>query len=145
MNQRPVRTLFLVLALSPFLGGCFSDDPTDPSDGPPSFAEDIQPIFSGSCAFSGCHGSNANPPQKPMELTAGQAYDNIVGVSSAELPSMLRIAPGEPDQSYLIHKIQGTQNSVGGSGDRMPLGMAPLAQSTIDLIRRWVEEGASRN
>lgn len=144
MNPTPARTSFLVLAFAALLGGCFSDRPTEP-EGPPSFSEDIQPVFSGSCAFSGCHGDNANPAQKPMALLAGQAYDNIVGVSSAELPGMDRIEPGEPDESYLIHKIQGTQGTVGGSGDRMPLGSAPLAPSTIELIRQWVEDGAPRN
>ena len=80
-----------------------------------------------------------------MALSAGQAYDNIVGVSSAELPAMLRVGPGQPDNSYLLHKIQGTQLSVDGSGDRMPLGQPALSQSTIDLIRRWIAEGALRN
>lgn len=134
----------LVLALSSSLWGC-SNRPTEPSDGPVRFANDIQPILTSSCASSGCHGSNAEPPEKPMVLLAGQAYDNIVGVSSAQLATMLRIRPGEPDNSYLVHKIQGTQGSVGGSGERMPLGQGPLSQSTIALIRRWVTEGAPRN
>ena len=80
-----------------------------------------------------------------MVLLAGQAYDNIVGVSSGQLATMSRITPGQPDNSYLVHKIQGTQASVGGSGDRMPLGLPPLSQSTIGLIRQWVTEGAPGN
>jgi hypothetical protein len=133
------------LALS--LGACFSDRPTEPSGGGAvSFAADIQPIFSGSCAFSGCHGTtNANPAGKPMVLTSGQSYDAIVGVASDELPSMQRIRASQPDQSYLIHKLQNTHRTVGGSGERMPLGQAALPQSSIDRIRTWVTNGAPRN
>ena len=145
MNRPLVRTSFAALALSAFLGACFSDDTMGPTEGPVSFADDIQPIFSGSCAFSGCHGTSANPASKPMMLSAGEAYDNIVEVTAAELPSMFRITPGSPDESYLIHKIQGTQSDVGGAGARMPRGGSPLSQATIDLIRRWVVEGANRN
>jgi hypothetical protein len=108
-----------------------------------SFASEIQPIFSNSCAFSGCHGGGS--PAMGMNLTAGQAYANIVDVASVELPSMDRIEPGMPDLSYLIHKIQGTQVSVGGSGERMPRGGAPLSQTTIDLVRLWVTQGAQDN
>lgn len=145
MMPTVVRTSILALVLTPLMAGCFSDDPMEPGDGPVSFSQDIQPVFTGGCAFSGCHGTSPNPPEKPMMLSQGQAYDNIVGVSAGELPSMNRIEPGQPDNSYLVHKIQGTQADVGGSGDRMPLGTAPLPQTTIDLIRRWVQEGAERN
>ena len=80
-----------------------------------------------------------------MNLSAGQAYQNIVGVPSVELPAFDRIEPGQPDQSYLVHKIQGTQASVGGSGQRMPLGGSPLSQDDIDAIRAWVNAGAPNN
>jgi hypothetical protein len=138
--------LSLSLALALLIGGCFSEHTTGPSGGAVSFAADVQPILSGSCALSNCHGtSNANPAGKPMVLATGQAYDNIVGVSAAQLTSMQRIRAGEPNNSYLIHKLQGTHQSVGGSGGRMPLGSAALSQAQIDLIRRWVTEGARRN
>jgi len=48
---------------------------------------------------------------------------------------MFRIAPGEPDQSYLVHKIQGTQATVQGSGQRMPLGGAPLSAEQIGSLQ----------
>jgi mono/diheme cytochrome c family protein len=111
-----------------------------------SFSQQIQPIFTASCALSGCHGSgNLQPPEKPMNLSAGQAYTNTVNVSSAQLGSMDRIEPGQPDQSYLVHKIQGTHLQVGGSGVRMPAGGSPLSQSQIDLIRTWIAQGAANN
>jgi hypothetical protein len=143
---RALRIVLGVMALS--LGGCFSDHPSEPTNPGTtvSFSADIQPILNGGCAFSGCHGTtNANPSNKPMVLTSAQAYDNIVGVASAQLPSMQRIRAGQPDQSYLIHKLQGTHITAGGSGGRMPLGSTPLSQATIDRIRAWVTNGAPRN
>ena len=135
----------LVLGSCVLMSACFSEHTTGPGDGPVSFAQDVQPFFTGSCALGGCHSNPAQPSEKPMLLTTGQAYDAIVGVASAELPSMQRIQPGQPDQSYLIHKLQGTHQQAGGSGDRMPQGAAPASAATIAMIRRWVTEGAARN
>jgi hypothetical protein len=111
--------------------------------GAPTFAADVQPIFTASCAFSGCHGGAS--PAQGMNLSAGQAYANTVNVPSNELPGMDRIEPGDPDQSYLVNKIQGTQGDVGGSGQRMPLGGDPLSDTDINTIRAWITAGADNN
>ena len=111
-----------------------------------SFANDVQPIFTNNCAFSGCHGSQSTKPiGKPMVLVSGQAYANIVDVPSFQLPSMNRIEPDDPDNSYLIHKIEGTQAAVGGTGDQMPRGSCCLSPQEIETIRGWVEAGAPNN
>ena len=110
---------------------------------PPTFAAHVQPIFTARCALSGCHAGAA--PQQGMNLSAGQAYANIVNVASMELPAMMRVRPSLPDSSYLVHKIQGTQVGVGGSGDRMPLGGPFLSAAQIDLIRQWILAGANNN
>ena len=139
MSARP-----LALALAVLLTACFSEHTTPPDD-TVSFAADVEPVLNG-CAFSNCHGAtNTQPGAKPMRLTTGQAYDAIVNVPSAQLPSMNRITPGSPDQGYLIHKLQGTQQGVLGSGERMPRGGSPLAPSVIAMMRQWVSEGAPRN
>jgi hypothetical protein len=108
-----------------------------------SFAKDIQPIFTASCALPGCHAGNA--PQEGMNLAAGQAFANIVGVKSKEAPTLNRIEPGDPQKSYLWHKINGTQSTVGGSGARMPMGRAPLPNDPLTKIRQWIEQGAKNN
>ena len=97
-------------------------------------------IFTLNCAVSGCHaGSN---PQQGQDLSAGQSFSNIVGVRSMERPDLFRIAPGDPDNSYLVQKIMGAPDIVGA---RMPLGRAPLSAEQINLIREWVAEGAPNN
>ena len=86
-NDEPTAneaSLAVTLAFSALLWCCFSDRPTAPPIGDPTFASDIQPVLSSNCASSGCHGINANPVQKPMVLLAGEAYDNVVGVPSWE-------------------------------------------------------------
>jgi hypothetical protein len=59
--------------------------------------------------------------------------------------ALLRVKAGDPDSSYLVHKIQGTQGTVGGSGGQMPLGRSPLSQDNIDIIRDWIAAGALNN
>ena len=62
-----------------------------------------------------------------------------MNVASAEVPSLLRVNPGNPDASYLVQKIQG--NAAVGS--RMPANGPPfLSQAQIDLIRGWIAAGA---
>ena len=73
-----------------------------------------------------------------MILRAGQAYANIVHIPSVENPSLLRILPNDPANSYLYRKITGS----GITGDRMPQGQAPLTDAQISLIRDWIRRGA---
>jgi hypothetical protein len=124
-----------------------------PEANPVSFAQDVQPILTANCV--GCHG--AQPTAKPMSLQAGAAYANIVNIQAAETDTSTlldRIEPGDPEASYLIHKIQGTHTaaSVRGRGQRMPLACpvvtpprACLTAEEIQLVRQWVLEGAANN
>ncbi|MHC4235925.1 MAG: hypothetical protein ACYSUQ_12480 [Planctomycetota bacterium] len=134
---------WVVIAATACAGDGTGLDDDNNGDAEISFADDVQPIFTISCALSGCHAGAS--PSVGMNLSAGQALQNIVNVASVELASMDRITPGEPDNSYLIHKIQGTQGSVGGVGGRMPLVGCCLSQAQIDTIRAWVEAGAENN
>lgn len=123
-------------------GSTFMEPDENGNGNGPEFAAEVQPIFTANCAFSNCHaGPNL---AEGMNLSDGQAYANIVNVQSNE-SSLLRVKPGEPDESYLVHKIQGTQGSVGGSGGQMPLGGTPLTQTQINLIREWITNGAQDN
>ena len=57
------------------------------------------------------------------------------------MPSLLRIEPNNPDDSYLVRKVEGS----GIAANRMPLGQPPLDQALIDDLRAWVEGGALDN
>jgi hypothetical protein len=104
-----------------------------------TFSEIQEQIFTPTCAVSGCH-TGSNPPDG-LNLSAGAAYSNIVNVASVQMPQLFRIEPGDPDNSYLVRKVEGT----GIVANRMPLGTDPLPQELIDLIRQWVIEGAEDN
>ncbi len=104
-----------------------------------TFTEIQDQIFTPSCSFSGCHSGPGAPVG--LQLTAGVSYANLVGVTSGEVPTLQRVQPGNADNSYLIHKLEGTQSV----GSRMPLGGPFLEQATIDRIRAWIDAGAPNN
>lgn len=111
--------------------------------GSAQFGADVQPIFNGNCAFSGCHAGA--DPQQGLNLSAGISYDLIVDIASRQLSTMARIQSGGADLSYLVNKIQGTHEAVGGSGAQMPLGGGALAPADIEIIRAWAQAGALNN
>jgi len=148
-----MKWLAVSAALICFLTACAGDGTGLDENGNPlgsgsgdtavSLSRDVQPIFTANCALSGCHaGSSAVLGQN---LSSGQAYASIVEVTSQEAAPLKRVRPFLPDSSYLVHKIQGTQGVVGGSGGRMPLGGAPLSDAQIAIIRAWITAGAPNN
>src|SRR5580658_9836412 len=58
-------------------------------------------VFTPIC--SPCH-SGANAP-KGLMLDAAHSYALLVGVPSTEVPSLDRVKPGDPDNSYIIIKL----------------------------------------
>jgi hypothetical protein len=106
-----------------------------------SFEKDLMPTLKYRCGA--CH-ITGNEPGK-MALVPGKAYAALVGAESVEVPSMQRVAPGDPEASYLIHKIQGTHLDVGGQGVRMPMHQGPLPSAIISQFRAWVAAGAPNN
>jgi hypothetical protein len=95
-------------------------------------------VFTPRC--SGCH--NGVGPTLPgsMNLTSGASHAALVNVASLEVPALRRVAPGSPNDSYLIRKLEGGPGIV---GSRMPLIGPPLDQPTIDAIRLWITNGAT--
>lgn len=98
----------------------------------------VQDIFTNHCAISGCHSGSS--PKAGQNLSESFAYNEIVNVNSSEQPALKRIHPGQPDNSYLVRKIEGT---IGIDGDRMPQDGPPyLTTAQIDTIRLWISNGA---
>jgi hypothetical protein len=98
-------------------------------------------VFSTSC--SGCHsGPTGNSLPSGMSLTsAANSFAALVNVPSLQVGSLDRVTPGDPDNSYLIQKLDGTA----GVGSRMPQGGPFLDQATMDMIRQWITDGAQNN
>jgi hypothetical protein len=118
-------------------------DSTGPT-GDLSHATDIQPIWDEHCVDA-CH--EVGGQWGTFLDMSGNAYDAIVGVPSPQFMDLSHIEPGDPDASYIWHKINGTQVMAGGSGVQMPAarpGMEAtvLTQEQKDTIEAWILAGA---
>jgi hypothetical protein len=70
-------------------------------------------------------------------------YANVVNEPSNDVPTMDRIEPFDTGNSYLWHKVNGTQNQVGGAGKQMPRDGPPfLTADQLDFLEDWVNQGA---
>jgi hypothetical protein len=134
---------------------------------PVSFRKDVMPVFLASCG--GCHKHGMNTTPNSLALSLGDAgvepdelVTKLVGVKSAEVPDMDLIAPGDPGNSYLMHKIDNDQCTLtaecnaGALGSKYPdcgKAMPPvpassppkLSVATRDLVRAWIHQGAQNN
>jgi hypothetical protein len=99
---------------------------------------------SGRQACTGCHAaSGGRGAPLGLDLTPGVAYANLVNVASRGKPGAIRVIPGDPANSYLVHKLEGRPAIV---GERMPRGTGPfLTEGQMAVIRRWIELGAAND
>jgi hypothetical protein len=112
----------------------------------PTFTSIQQNIFSsadssGRPACTNCHnavGSRFNG----LDLSPAVSYSNLVNVASRAKAGAVRVIPGDPENSYLIHKLEGRSTIA---GVRMPMGGPYLEIGQIQVIRRWIEIGAPNN
>ena len=77
-----------------------------------------------------CHG----PALAQNGLDFVQFDQWIDGISFSGNPY---VVAGQPDQSELIWRLEGTNNL-----SRMPQGQAPLTLSEIEMVRQWIAQGA---
>jgi mono/diheme cytochrome c family protein len=101
---------------------------------PPVFVtpDSIQAIFTSRCI--GCHTGAA--PAGGMNLTADSSYKYTVNVPSGACATLDRVEPGDPNNSCIVRRIEGTVTP------RMPLGGGPLSPADITKIRNWIAQGA---
>jgi mono/diheme cytochrome c family protein len=111
-----------------------------PAEMGPTLDEIQANVFTPIC--SGCHsGPMSDTLPDGMDLTGADAsFANLVGVPSVQAPELSRVEASDPDNSYLIQKLEGTA----AEGGQMPLGGPPLDQAVIDDIRQWIADGAER-
>lgn len=92
-----------------------------------SFINDVAPVLKEKCY--GCHG--AKNPKGKLDMTK---YESFRKGGTKDDP----IAPGKPDDSYIIAVLTATDKK------RMPPKDSgdPLPKDKIELIERWIQEGA---
>jgi hypothetical protein len=145
------RLLHCALVIVSTLGSVGCDESLSDLTGPtpdlePTFSSIQQEIFSsgdssGRPACTNCHnavGSRFNG----LDLSPAVSYNNLVNVASRAKAGAVRVIPGDPENSYLIHKLEGQSTIV---GVRMPLGGPFLESGQILVIERWIEIGAPNN
>jgi hypothetical protein len=78
-----------------------------------------------------------------MNLLTGVSYASLVGVASTGKPGAVRVIPGDPENSYIVHKLEGRSDIA---GVRMPRGNGPfLTEGQMLVIKRWIANGAPNN
>jgi hypothetical protein len=120
-----------------WLAGCAADVDDEPEPGP-SYEATVQPLFNLAC---NCH-QTTPILMAPFSLKQGEAYANLVQKPSMQLATMMLVKPSSLNESYLWHKVNGTQLEVGGSGQKMPSTL-PLDAMQLLVIERWIAGGAA--
>jgi len=103
---------------------------TSHADEPLNFSRDIRPILSNKC-FA-CHGPDSQNRDADFHLdTAEGAFADLGGYAG--------IVPGKPDDSELVNRITNEDDDL-----RMPpvKHKNPLTEKEIELLKRWIAEGA---
>jgi hypothetical protein len=104
-----------------------------------SFKQDMGRVFRDNCTM--CHQGEA--PMGALDLTPDNPYASLVGgqAAGADKP---RVAPGQPDRSYIYYKTSGKNAAVKGNGFGMPWASS-LSADDLELLRRWIKDGAPNN
>jgi hypothetical protein len=140
-SRAPVARMQEEVSLHPASAGA--------TPGPVSFRSDIAPLLTGSCSTRSCHGGGSLPPVFDRRGSAQKLRAALVGVPSEERPDRNYIAPGAPDASYLLQKIDGhlvdAECADHDCGSPMPMDNPSLSDDARAKIRAWVAEGARDN
>lgn len=86
---------------------------------------DIQPIFDASCNTTGCHSQGGYVPN----LTEGSSHMNLTAYGMVDTT--------DPELSIVYKRLTSTTNPMPPEGN-LPAGK-------IDLILKWIEQGALNN
>ena len=104
-----------------------------------SFDLEVLPILKRNCVI--CH--MTGDTQGDFSLHP-EPYLSLVSAPSSQSQLVL-VHPGSVENSYLYHKLVDTQLAVGGEGAGMPYQRDGLAPVDIDIIHRWIMQGAKRD
>jgi hypothetical protein len=150
--MRRAHVPLMALVLTAILTGAACDESLSTIAGPtpnlePTFTTIQREIFESTdsagrqaCIF--CHTDVGRVPAAGLNLRSG-SHANLVNVRALTKPGAVRVIPGDPDNSYLIHKLEGRAGIV---GERMPRTGGPfLTDGQILILKRWIELGAAND
>ena len=111
--------------LGPLLAGVVSLSALGAAE-PASYYNEVRPLLQVHC--SGCH--------QPANKLSGLDITTYEGILKGGAKHGSSLAKGAPDNSPLVSLVTGKLEP------RMPMGGAELAPEAVDLLTRWVREGA---
>jgi len=127
--MRPLALLFAALLIAA-CGSQPAAPETTRTEAPPvaeaSFSKEVLPIFSQSCMP--CHSGGADAKSKYV-LTG---YEGVMGTGK---DSVANVFAGKADSSTLYQMLQ--------AGKMPPAG--PLDPAKVELVKKWVVQGAKNN
>jgi mono/diheme cytochrome c family protein len=95
---------------------------------PVSYFKQVRPILQARC--QGCH--------QPAKDEGGYVMTDVARMRSVGDSGSAGIVPGKPDESHLVAQIEPDADGVA----EMPKDGKPLTAAEIELVRRWIAEGA---
>ncbi|MGE0608450.1 MAG: WD40 repeat domain-containing protein [Pirellulales bacterium] len=124
-----LRVALTLLTVAVGASSAQADEPAAVSPGKVSYFRDVRPILAERC--QGCH-----QPAKPL---GGLVMTSLAEMAKGGESSVAGIVAGKPDESEIIKQI----TPQGDSGAAMPKDQPALAAVQVELIRRWIAEGAA--
>ncbi len=138
--KRSLLCLLIVLIAACFTA-CGEDDATGPDYSlEPTLATVSSNIFERSCDGPGCHFGGEDPA--PLDLTNDAGLRARLLGPAEVVPTMNHIVPGQPNESFLLLKVRGTQPDSGPDNLQMPLFEDQISADALDYLTEWISLGA---
>ncbi len=127
-----------------------------------SFKADVMPIFQTSCSIgTSCHGTVSGsagkvflgPPvaDMPTQMDLDGVHAQTVGVASGKLTTLKIVEAGNPEKSFLMHKMDGELTCADATCDAakcgvpMPFANPKLDETKLETVRLWIAQGAKND
>lgn len=110
---------------------------------------EIDDIIKNSCSFSSCHGRSPGAGRLYLPAPPNNWVVEVVNKPSVAHPTMKRVVPGDPSNSFFVHKLTDNLCALKAEcvnqncGVRMPEANDALAKQDFDKIVEWIRQGAS--
>lgn len=124
--MRKLYKIIAILFVGLLLESCYYDTFPEDTTPPPeevSYQQDVQPIWDAACVS--CHGNI------PPNLESGSSYNNLINGGY--------VVAGNAEESTLYHSLLGIE----GVSLMPPAGKLPDSQ--INIVKKWIDDGAENN
>jgi WD40 repeat protein len=123
-----VRPLLLAILPLAIPASSFAAEPEKKESGEVSYYREVRRLFQQHC--QGCH-----QPAKPLGGYVMTGHADLFKKGDQDKPG---VVAGRPDLSFAVEQI----SHPAGKKAAMPKGKDPLTDADIDLIKKWIAQGA---